>query len=363
MELMQHRDRQQFLAELVEVIEHTCGLSADEATRAVLSARLAPLLDRFLLESQAIVAAEATVLIADIRGFTSLVASCPPRSLIAALNRYFTAMGEIVKRHGGLIDKFMGDAVMALFGVPEAHPDDLLRALACAVEMQHAMQALNRRSQARGEPALYVGIAINTGQVMAGSFGSSVYSEYTAIGDTVNLAARIEGYSLRGQILLSEASRQAAGERIEIGSVNHVMVKGKTEPITLHELKAIVYPRRIEVPQIEIRKSPRVKTDLPLTFRRVEAKQVLPERFYGRANDLGYHGMNADLTLPLPPWSEIVINLLPDLDAEVAGDVYARVLRADRAGDYYRTNLEFTALGTLGHQKIKNYVDQRLWHR
>jgi adenylate cyclase len=207
---MQPQNRELFLSGIERVVAQACGQAATAAQRGVLRRRLDGLIDAFLLQSQPITGTHATIVLADIRGFTALTESLPARTVIGLLNRYFSVMGGVIKRHGGVIDKFMGDAVMALFGAPERRPDDLLRALACAVEMQQAMVEFNRQSQARGQPRLYVGIAVNTGEMMAGSFGSREYSEYTVIGDTVNVVARMEPFSLRGQVLLSESSHAGA---------------------------------------------------------------------------------------------------------------------------------------------------------
>ena len=325
--------------------------------------RLDPLLDAFLMESQAIIDTEVTILLADIRGFTALTRSVPPPTLIGMLNRYFSVMAEVIKRHGGVIDKFMGDSVMALFGVPERHPDDLQRALTCSVEMQQAMAELNRENQRRGDPRLYAGIAVNTGTVMAGSFGSSMHSEYTVIGDAVNLAARIETFSLRGQVLLSESSRTAARHLIDIGRVYHVRVKGMAEPLSLYELLSVNTPRRLVVPTVDMRQSPRISVDMEARFRQVVSKQVNSEHFVGHVNDMGYYGMRADLPLGLPPHSEVVVNLRPELNARNGGEVYARVVRAEPRGPNFRTSMEFTAIDTPGHLQVKQYVDDQLWRR
>jgi adenylate cyclase len=190
-----------------------------------------------------------------------------------------------------------------------------------------------------------------------------VYSEYTVIGDPVNLAARIEGYSLRGQVLISENSYHLAKSQIEVGAVNDVMVKGKAQPVTLYELKAVMTPRLLVVPEVEIRRSPRIIVDFPIVFRKVEAKKILSERFVGKVNDLSYDGMSADLPLILPPYSEILMSLMPDMGADYPVEVYARVLRTRGGQDSYRTNLQFTTLDTPAHRKVKQYVDQVLWGR
>jgi adenylate cyclase len=360
---MQHRDRQSLVAGLSGLIHEIYGSESPNRRQGAMIERLNPLLDAFLLESQPIEAMDATILIADIRGFTALTETQPPDTIIRLLNRYFARMVDLVRHHGGVVDKFMGDAVMALFGAPVRRDDHLMRALACAVEMQQAMLELNLESRLTGEPSIYAGIAVNSGSVMAGSFGSRVYNEYTVIGDTVNLAARMEGYSLRGQVLLSDTSYAAARDHIDVGSANSLFVKGKVREITLYELLAVKHPTRLVVPQVEARRSPRVLVDFPIAFRRVESKRILAQRFVGKANDLSYDGMNADLPLILPPYSEVILTFVPELGPDPATEIYARVLRSSPSDGLHRTNLEFTTIDTPGHRLVKRYIDQVLWGR
>jgi adenylate cyclase len=301
--------------------------------------------------------------LADIRGFTAITESLPVRTTIGLLNRYFSVMGRVIKHHGGVIDKFMGDSVMALFGAPQRRPDDLLRALACAVRMQHAMIELNEDSMARGEPRLFIGIAVNTGEVMAGSFGSRQHSEYTVIGDTVNTVARMEGFSLRGQILLSESSHAGAREHIEVGSVNEVQVKGKSKPVLLYDLQSVNYPHRLVVPQVEVRRSPRVRVDLPLVMQRVVDKCILPEPLPGRMLDLGYNGFLVELDSRLGRGAEVAADMSPLLHGEPAGHLYAKVVRSHSRAGRADTSFQFTNVDTPAHIQVKRYVDSLLWGR
>lgn len=358
---MQQHDRQSLLTGVAGATEEVCGNTTPGELETALTTRQMPQMDVLMQKKYPIIGTTATILIVDLRGFSALMESVPQLQMADLLNRFFSLMSQVVERNGGVIDKFMGDSVMALFGAPVRRPDDLNRALICAVEMQQTMADFNRYSEPHGEPRLYAGIALSTGEVMAGSFGSSLYSEYTVIGDPVNLAARIEAYTLRGQILISEGTYEAAREQIEVGAVNEVLVKGKSTPLKLYELKAVTYPKMLAVPSIEIRKSPRILVDFPVFFRRVEDKRIQAERFVGQANDLGYFGMSADLPMILPTYSEILMSLAPELGSDKPVEVYARVLRAKRNRSGYRTNLQFTAIDTPGHKKVKQFVDLVLW--
>lgn len=360
---MQHKNRQLFLERLLDTMASNCDEVVVANIRTALEERLDGLLNDFLLESQPILASNVTILLADLRGFTVIAENYPPAIVIDLLNRFFSVMSAVVIAHKGVVDKFMGDSVMALFGVPVRSKDDLMQALNCAVRMQQAMAEINRVNEILGVPHIYAGIGMNTGQVMAGSFGSHLHSEYTVIGNQVNLAARIEAYSLRGQVLVSEAIRSQAGERIETGCCNRVMIKGKSEQVPLYELKAVNWPQRIEVPPVEERNHPRICLDLPVVFRRVHDKQVLARQHQGRILDMSYGGMRALLPMALPPYSEVVITLMPDLASGGVTDLYAKVLRCIEDSNGYVSSLEFTATDSPGHLAVKQCVDQALWER
>lgn len=359
---MRRIDQASLISRFIDTLAGKLGdrISPDEKTE--LTQLLRELLDEIRLES-APSPRVVTVLLADLRGFTAISEAYPPTAIIDMLNRYFGAMVELIHAHGGSIDKFMGDSVMALFGAPHEHSDDLHRALTCAVGMQQAMLDINRENIRRNLPELYAGIGINTGEVMAGSFGSTQHYEYTVIGDDVNLAARIEAYSLRGQILLSEKSYSRARDFIEIGSVNRVRVKGKEKPVDLYELLAVTQPERLEVPGVEVRKSPRVKVDMPLLYYRVQNKRLEPESHHGRILDLGYNGMLTMLPVELPTFSEIAFTLTPHPTSEETNTLYAKVVKSRESGREFLTSLEFTSLETPAHDIVKRYVDQELWGR
>ncbi len=301
---------------------------------------------------------QVTILLTDLRGFTAVAEQYPPNLVVTVLNQYFTRMCEIVYSHGGLVDKFMGDAIMVVFGLPEYRQDDLERAIACAVEMQRAMLELNEQMSAQGYPRLYMGIGINTGEVVVGRLGSDLHHEYTIIGDEVNLAFRIEAYSLRGQILLSDHSHHLAESYTDCGPPNQVELKGKSQPMNLYELYATYRPHYLEVPRVESRRSPRVPVDFPISFQTLKDKAVMRTRHKGRVVDMSYYGLHAYLPVKLRNMADIRITLATSLMSNVNRYIYAKVLETKPEKNGWLCRMEFTRIDDEGQAAIKSYIDQ-----
>jgi class 3 adenylate cyclase len=183
----------------------------------------------------------ATILFSDLRGWTPLAETWPLQVLIAQMDEYFKAMGEIIAVHGGTLLTYQGDAIMAVFGAPSSHNDDPWRAVASAVGMQRQLRDLNVKWEASGRAPLSCGIGIHTGLCMVGEMGHQSRLEYTAMGDTANLAARLEQLTrdLNCDIILSDATYSEVKAYVEVDNLGEVTVKGRSVPTLAYSVRGL----------------------------------------------------------------------------------------------------------------------------
>jgi adenylate cyclase len=179
-----------------------------------------------------------TILFSDIRSFTTMSEAMEAHALVALLNEYFTEMVAIVIQEDGVVDKYIGDAIMAVFGAPVPKADDAVRAVRAAVRMRKALLHLNERLVARGVEPLRTGIGIHSGEVVAGNIGSERRMEYTVIGDAVNLASRLESATKDegADILVSEDTYALVRDSVEARPVRELTVKGRAQPVMTYEV-------------------------------------------------------------------------------------------------------------------------------
>jgi len=180
----------------------------------------------------------ATVLISDIRNFTAISEKFPPEEVVDFLNEYFSEMVSVVTKYEGTLDKFIGDALLAVFGAPIAHPDDAKRAVFVALEMQEKLKEFNKKRVKKGKSAIRIGIAVHTGNLVAGNIGSEVRMEYTVIGDTVNLTSRLEPLNKQfgTKILISESTYSEVKDDIEVREIPAVELRGKEEKVKIYDV-------------------------------------------------------------------------------------------------------------------------------
>ncbi|MEM9485627.1 MAG: adenylate/guanylate cyclase domain-containing protein [Cyanobacteria bacterium P01_F01_bin.116] len=218
------------------------ALRETEAVRATMYRYLSQDLAEQLLDSNNTQLGGArryvSILFADIRSYTALTESLSPEEVVVLLNGYFEAMVDVIFAHRGTLDKFIGDAIMAVFGSPLPQEDHAQRAVETALEMQQQLTQFNQQQQSQGRPTIQIGIGINSDDVITGNIGSSKRMEFTAIGDGVNLTSRIESATkfYGCSIIISENTYSLCKERVWVRELDYVCVRGKRQPVHLYEV-------------------------------------------------------------------------------------------------------------------------------
>jgi len=268
----------------------------------------------------------ATMLMADLRGFTSLSERLPAEDVVAMINIYLETMTEIIQKYQGTIDEFIGDAILVIFGAPVLRPDDPQRAVACAVEMQVAMTSVNERNRRAGYPEIALGVGINTGEVVVGNIGSQKRIKYAVVGRAVNLTARIESYTVGGQIFISDSTLDECGDILRIDSAMKVMPKGVKKPLTIHEVGGIggdfqlFLPLKKEITWIEL------KHRLPVQFVVVDWKHTGELGHGGAITKIAPNMVEIHSKVLPSPLANLRISLYDPDDHEISDDLYGKVV-------------------------------------
>jgi PAS domain S-box-containing protein len=270
---------------------------------------------------------KVTMMMTDLRGFTSLSERLAPERVVALLNRYLTTMVSIIKQYQGTIDEFIGDAIFVLFGAPVWQEDDAERAVACAVAMQLAMASVNEENRQEDLPEVEMGVGLHTGQVVVGNIGSPERMKYGVVGSHVNLTSRIQSCTTGGQILISETTRQEVANMLKIGTQMEVRAKGIEHPVTLFEALGIAGPHKLFLPEAAETLVP-LADEIPLRYEVVEASQWGGEIFKGGLTKVSRKGAEARLENPVPTLSNLKIHLIGGEGQELPGTLYGKVLGA-----------------------------------
>jgi adenylate cyclase len=277
----------------------------------------------------------------DLRGFTAFSETLPPETIVSLLNNYLSEMITVIQKYNGTIDSFVGDAIQAIFGAPLQRPDDAERAVACALEMQMTMARVNEWNLQRGFPVIEMGIGINTGEVVVGNIGSRKRAKYSVQGSNANLASRIEGHTVGGQVLIAESTRDAVETPLTILSTMTIEPKGVMRPVTIHEVGGLGGSYKLALPQCDVQWTD-VKPALPLTFRWLTEKEVVGEAHDGWLVRLSEQRAEIQSqTLP-PRFTDLkLLFKSPDLTLMTAG-VYGKVVgQSTKDGSFV---LHFTAV-------------------
>ena len=266
-----------------------------------------------------------TILFADLRGFTHLAESLEPERLFALLDIHLGAMAELVARHRGTTVAFLGDAVLAVFGVPTEAADDALRAVACAVDMQRAVPGVNRASAARGLPAVAMSVGLHTGEVAAGTLGAPAWPSYTVVGAAVNLAARVVGSALGGEVLVSNRTLAEAGPTVRTLSSRAVELLGAPAPVLLHAVGGVGAPYDSALDTDEDPLRPLV-LPLPVHVTAPSDKRLAGSTMCGALVALSFRDATLRCDTPLTARSTVVITLVDAEERPIGGALVATVI-------------------------------------
>jgi adenylate cyclase len=301
---------------------------------------------------------EVTFLVSDLRGFTALTSRLSPNEVIEIMNRYFEYMVEIIARYRGTVNEFTGDGILAFFGAPLYADDDPERAVACAIEMQNALVAVNTEQRRLKLPELAMGIGINTGEVVVGNIGSEQRASYGAVGTPINAAYRIESFTVGGQILISPTTYDRVESDLTIIGTKEVKFKGLDQPVCLYDVGGIGDPYQVFLPEKKEVPLKRLNSPLPIECFLLEGKTVSDTAIGGRITRLGENTAEGSLDAEVAVYANLRI-LLAAQDAVGSAELYAKVLPiedSDAGPEDKGIRLQFTSMPP----ETKNYIEQML---
>jgi class 3 adenylate cyclase len=265
-----------------------------------------------------------TILVSDLRGFTALAAALPPKDVLEILNRYLARMVAVIQRHRGTVDEIQGDGILAFFGAPLGADDDARRAVACAIEMQLALVALNGEQRGAGLPELGMGIGINTGEVIVGNIGSEQRTKYGAVGNAINLAYRVESCTVGGQVLVSPATYERVRDLARVRGTVSVELKGLDRPMMLYEIAGLGGDEARALPE-RVGDELREITPLPVACYPIEGKTVAATAIPGALVRVGASA--ADLAVETAPAVHANVKLVLASDGT---EIWAKVTAPGR---------------------------------
>jgi adenylate cyclase len=268
-----------------------------------------------------------TMLISDLRGFSAIAEQYAPEQVMLLLNHYLAQMTDVITQYQGTIDELMGDSILVMFGAPSARADDVDRACACAIAMQRAMPNLGDHlapELAAQVRQLQMGIALHHGEVVVGNIGSMKRAKYGMVGSHINLTARIESYTVGGQILISECLQRQLQTEVELGQSMEIRAKGFPEPVLVHELRSIGGRYAQALPPLD-----EVLVDLlpaaAIEWTTIRSKQVQHPMLPGQVIQLSSHGAVLALPQQVEQFADVKLKW-PGADQAEMGDMYAKVV-------------------------------------
>jgi adenylate cyclase len=251
---------------------------------------------------------EVTLLFSDLRNFTRFSEQIHPEEVVHILNTHFDCMVQLISHHHGFVVDFLGDSLFAVFGAPERDPDHARKAVSCAIDMQLARQRLNRDLTEANLPPIEMGIGINTGSCVVGNMGSSIRIKYGVVGHAVNLASRLESFTVGGQVLISDSTRQAVTDQFAFVGPLEAFGKGVEAAIRLWEVRGIPNEDDKSLPPT-VPGLTRLAKPIPVLIRLIIGKQISPSPYEGRLLQLSATGAELETNLDLGAFDSLQVEI------------------------------------------------------
>ena len=298
---------------------------------------------------------EVTILMSDLRGFTALAERLEATEVVSLLNHYLSAMVEVIQQQGGTIDEIIGDAILVLFGAPVTLENDAQRAILCALGMQKAMEGVNEQNVQKGWPAVEMGIALHTGEVVVGNIGSVKRSKYGVVGRTINTTARIESFTVGGQIIVSPTLIRAAGGGLILGDEVEVHAKGMREPLRCRQLLGHEAYRELGLSE-EMACAALVEP-VPVQYVLLTGKHFNEQMEPGTFVALSQRQAVLETSGPVPVYSNLLLRLEAVPGEAEPPELYAKVIRAhDESGK--RQLIHFTSVPPGVRARLERLVER-----
>lgn len=297
---------------------------------------------------------KVTVLMSDLRGFVSLSSRLAPEQVVMLLNNYLSRMTRIIFDHRGTIDEFLGDAILVVFGAPFQRADDEVRAVRCAIAMMREMDAVNAWNEAHGLPRVEMGIGMHTGDAVVGNIGSEMRAKYGVVGQTVNLASRVESYTVGGQVLISEHTAAYVPD-LEVRGRMTVEPKGVREPITIFEVVGVGGDDPIRLSSAHEEPMNELRTPVSVDLRALSGKDVVADGARGRIVALSANTAEIDVDAHFEPLTNLRLDL-NGLDGHPIDGWYGKVPMPTDGLAHGRLRVRFTAVPPAARAAIDAWI-------
>ncbi len=281
---------------------------------------------------------DLTIMMADLRGFTSIGERLPAETVVKMINIFLGSMTDVIQKHHGTIDEFIGDAILAIFGAPVERADHALRAVRCAIDMQLAMQDVNQQFEQAGYPTVAMGIGINSGPVIVGNIGSQKRSKYGVVGRVVNSTSRIESYTIGGQVLIAESTKIACNGKLKINGDMQVMPKGMAEAMTIYDVGGLLDESDLLLPDKPA--GPLIRLDMPIAI------NIMPltgkhssDSLSGQISKLSLNSIEIESDHFCAPLSDLRIVLLNRDQTILTSNLYVKVQAQGSGSSRYQAHI------------------------